>query len=412
MLEEWVRLEVQEDAYTATACCEFVFANEGPATTLLMGFPAKLAENPDRPSHGLEVKDFQATLDGVPLEYAREMGISPPGETRLTPVAEWVTFEVPFAAGEVRTLVHTYRLELPGDSSGENRLGYVLTTGALWAGPIGRARVEFAMGPAKPWHVTRLFPASFVYDEEANAWIWEASDFRPAYDLRITYNLRGWPEDPWGAEVYPEHAEWRERFEAADRHAAETAWLLSRLQQIRAHVGDEQYDEWFPEAVLARYIASKIPEAERPGPAPPEIREVMARKAESEPGGWVFVARALDRDYDLVSLRVEAVRQLGGIRTVVESYEWRADAPEWPHSKAEAGILVPASSLPGLVIEVTATDAAGNVVAGSPVRAGALTGTASPWAIAGAVAAGVLLAAAVVLGLRRARRDLAAHRTR
>jgi hypothetical protein len=368
----WVEVfHIAGETYGARVRCEFVFSNPGPARILLMGFPTRLStEELDDPSRRHpEVRDFKAILDGVPLKVSLETAAAPPEGAPPLRVAEWATFEAAFGAGQTRRLVHTYEVTLPGDSTGESAAGYVLTTGAMWAEPIGRARVEFAMGPVRPWHLTSMFPASFLFSGD-NAWVWEARNIRPEYDLRITFRMRCWADDP--AKVTPPEqwtAEWRAEFEEVDRKASNHTWLLDRYRSVRERCRmallNDPYNVPNTLPVLWSYAASRLPPESVPPPAAPQIT-AMSALPQAEPGTWMAAVTATDLDCDLRFLMMEVFTGEDGSRTVHFSQEWRETAP-WPRATYTLTDLTRLPVVAGMMLRATSSDAAGNSTVSEPV---------------------------------------------
>jgi len=383
MDEEDVRVEVFHIAgemYGARVRCEFVFTNPGPARTLLMGFPTRLAtEELDETSFDHpEVRDFTAFLDGEPLSVTPEEAATAPEGAPPLMVAEWATFEAAFGAGQTRRLVHSYEVTLPGDSTGESAAGYILRTGAMWAETIGRARVEFAMGPVRPWHLTSMSPGPFRFSGD-NTWAWEERNIRPEQDLRITFRMRYFEDDPARiAPPGPWSAERRAQFDEVDLKAGDGAWLEARYLSVweeyrYARVSDPyNVPEHLP--VLLYYIASKfppgsVPRALEPPEPPPEPGRppgfpALSITPRGETGDWDVVCTVSDPDGDLWLVIVE-VFSPGGERAVHFRRELRHEDPG-PCEQIEIKAV---AQLPReeMVFRATAGDAAGNVSISKPL---------------------------------------------
>ena len=236
---EMVAERVDVYLYQNWAYVEAVFTlrNTGPAAELLVGFPEEHSPEGDRPGNLAEprIRDFTAQVDGSPLPVAYRPGLASAALPGLE-IAGWHTFVVPFAAGQTRTVKHTYLLRSTRYSNDVTHFGYLLRTGALWKGPIGRADVlvhasgglragdlellRGAYGPAtspRPsrdhvveggvvaWHLDNLEPGP---DDDVLVAVSPPADrpivqisparARPGEKVRYTVTARG-PQEPWPA---------------------------------------------------------------------------------------------------------------------------------------------------------------------------------------------------------------------
>jgi hypothetical protein len=351
--------------------CEFTFTNAGPPDTILMGFPTRLrlAEDEDPAMHDLETSGFEASVDGRPVEVTFRHGLKPPGTGRLPEVSEWATFEVSFASGQRRVIRHSYTASCTVWSNGEVLAGYILTTGALWAQPIGHVRVEFDMGAVSPWYISRMFPSGWTFQQE-NTWVYEASDLRPQHDLAIIYNCRPLLDDP----NMPEHlgpkayAAWRAEFEQADRAARSPIALRDLLGKVRDKIlaGGPRVEEL---QVLAAYVMSLMDPDQRPEPAAPEITHLTAVHSRAE-GRWVVETGARDLDADLTEIALVAFVEKEGQRTVCFELSERLEFPSPWYSRSIRREVDFASDVPlqYVRIQARATDAAGNTVLSEPLQ--------------------------------------------
>jgi hypothetical protein len=360
--------QLQGEMYGADVRCRFRFVNRGPATTILMGFPAELEGYLDmNPDGDLSVHDFAAELDGQPLAVAMETGIDVEGIDLGWDVLRWATFDVPFGPGQERELVHTYSLVLTGDVTGQSEVGYVVTTGGLWAEPIGHVRVEFEMGQVKPWEVTSLFPAPvFRFEGEGggssqNTWVFEAYDLRPRYNPTIRFQTRDW--SAWTLEPEDRLAiqELQAEFEEVTEHVGQTQWLKNQHASAvaRACSPDGAYRDQL--ATLARHIASFLsPSAV--AQSPPEVRLIEAEPGEY-PGQWVLRAQVTDENSDLVFVawRLFTAKSSGAdtVFSLEKRMEWRWQSPWSREALRKTANLDPDEDY---VFEVSAEDTAGNSV--------------------------------------------------
>lgn len=134
MVSEAVSIKVPEGNVRAS----FVFLNEGPATTVTMGFPES-GEGPDGSTRGKTAFSyFRSFVDGKPVKC------------RLWPKSEdedaqtydyWWVKNVHFAAHQRRVVVDEYGGSGGGATDGSQWIPYNLLTGATWKGTIGYARI-------------------------------------------------------------------------------------------------------------------------------------------------------------------------------------------------------------------------------------------------------------------------------
>lgn len=133
----------------------FTFHNTGEATEVLVGFPqgkgreGRLGDSP-------ELKDFKAYVDGVEVEVTFKEQVEPEKDLDF---AGWYTFKVAFAPGQTRVVRNTYRGAHTYVSDGTCFFNYVLRTGGLWKGPIGRADIIVHLQDGLTWEDFNLLPA-------------------------------------------------------------------------------------------------------------------------------------------------------------------------------------------------------------------------------------------------------------
>lgn len=367
---------VEGEAWAADVRCSFTFVNRGPATTVLMGFPVRLAEPEVDPNpwHGLEVDDFEAWLDGNPLAVTTETAIPGPSPFNYGwfVVSEWATFRVPFGAGQRREVVHEYSIHLTGYSNGETLASYILQTGALWAEPIGQARVEFRMGEVQPWHMTGLHPApDFRYVKADNTWVFEATNLRPEYDPTVRFSVRWWDEELLAGldaerreQLQAGNMQWKAQFAAADAHRGDAKWLTAAHElAVRAALGAGP-DSANVYAALARYIASLLPAGAGVGRSAPEITAIAAAPGTGTDaagaGPWVLTAEIADRDFDLLEVQARCYESAGAgaeLRLVAQD-DWR-NAGTSPTITYKVHLFFNPSPGKEHVFTVTARDLAG-----------------------------------------------------
>jgi len=241
MEAEDVHLQLSVDG-TLHCRAVFQFVNESAEPqTILMGFPGEAEQREDAPGGHPRLHDFRTWVDGEEVGVKEERGLQPAGDRAasssswytFTP-SSWYTFTVEFAPGESRCITNTYWARSTGWSNGEMMAGYVLTTGALWAGTIGRATIRLSLQePLHPYHILSYRPASAHF--EGNELVWQFCDFEPSRDIEVymaperemrpLYNLTG------QSELY-------DLMEAADQ--GRRADVLAVLEDVQAHREDWQ----------------------------------------------------------------------------------------------------------------------------------------------------------------------------
>jgi hypothetical protein len=166
----------------------FTFANDGPARDVLMGFP--LEQRNEGPAD-LVLHDFKTWVDGTPATVAQQAG-APAGSGALTQYPGWMTWSVPFAAGQTRTVTNSYWGKNMFWSNGDATAGYILKTGATWQGPIGHALVKANLVDLLPSDLFRIEPATYRW--EGGQLVWEWRDVEPTRDIAVYWNGRENPE--------------------------------------------------------------------------------------------------------------------------------------------------------------------------------------------------------------------------
>ncbi|MCG0275199.1 MAG: hypothetical protein L5655_03415 [Thermosediminibacteraceae bacterium] len=303
MVSEYVNIKVK----SGYAECVFEFKNTGKAREVLMGFPAEM-EGDEEEETRLKVEEFKAFQDGVEIPVKLEKGVAPENEKALGLPAykSWYTFTVKFKAGETVKIKNTYRFHPTVFSTGDVQIGYILKTGALWKGHIGKARVVFDMEGIEPYMIISIYPSTLRF--EGDNLVWEQSDVEPFYDLYVVYN------ESLANKSFLENLDESERKKLEDRKA-----LFDTVKQKASGMKKEELLELYEQAiaskdlVLAKYIASRLP-AGAIKQHPPEIEGV---ELEKRPEGYSVNILVSDRDGDPILCRVKITRNDGG-REVVE----------------------------------------------------------------------------------------------
>jgi hypothetical protein len=177
MVSENVFIKLAE----AKVRCQFVFQNEGPATTVTMGFPESGYGDGRTLPKWTALRGFRSCVDGRPVRVTRN--IVPYVVPNVDGYQIWWVKRVPFGAKQRRTVTVQYIGGTGGDSLGMTFFQYELHTGASWKGPVGYARLECdasgmkGCGIAKPgpsewrnWRLVREY-RNREFTEDDDLWV-------------------------------------------------------------------------------------------------------------------------------------------------------------------------------------------------------------------------------------------------
>ena len=131
MVREEIVMTIGRDDYLAEA--HFVFRNEGPATTVRMGFPESSGGDSDfaELKKKTPFKEFKTWVDGREFAAQRMVSESNPDDFQFE--AFWVK-SVPFKRGQTRDVRVRYRSPL-GTSTADSFVAYSFT-GGNWKGKV------------------------------------------------------------------------------------------------------------------------------------------------------------------------------------------------------------------------------------------------------------------------------------
>jgi hypothetical protein len=188
MVSEDVRIKLPEGSVRAT----FVFRNEGPATTVKIGFP----ESGDNAGPTSERKSgfgyFRSYVDGQRIRVKREgkLAQDQDGEYHT-----WWTKNVRFGRNQTRVIANEFQGGLGGDTSNDAYFSYVLSTGASWKGKIGRARITVDV--ADLGRVSGLTGGPDGYTRRNHKFSWDLRNLEPTGDDDVY--IRWWDgfKDIW-----------------------------------------------------------------------------------------------------------------------------------------------------------------------------------------------------------------------
>jgi hypothetical protein len=149
--------------------CLFRFRNEGPATTVRMGFPESSDGTSVDPRHPHGFIRFESWVDGAPVP-TRVEGLKGSGNSW----ERWRTKSVHFAAGQTRLVRVRYSSYGGRVSDGSRSFSYRLDTGASWKGSIGRAEVVVRLGGlTKGYRLDAVHPAGARRKGDTLSWRWD-----------------------------------------------------------------------------------------------------------------------------------------------------------------------------------------------------------------------------------------------
>lgn len=181
MLRE--RIDARLTKAQAWVRCEFVFKNDGPATTVKIGFPERSwgdVSRRTRPSFA----EFRSSVDGRPV---RTRFVPAPEGEELEYTA-WHVKDVHFDRRQTRTIVEQYTSLLGGVSDGSRFFSYILRTGSSWKGTIGRAVVNLDVSAIPRYFA--LSPRPQGYTRRGSTITWMLTDFEPEHDIQLSVTAR------------------------------------------------------------------------------------------------------------------------------------------------------------------------------------------------------------------------------
>ena len=178
------RVYVRLEPTVAHVRCRFVFKNEGPATTVRMGFPDVSAER----QHLLS---FKSWIDGKQVSTRRIQDITESPEPRGW-ITSWIVKDVRFGRNQTRTIVDQYDGPIREEGR-RTEFTYILTTGANWKGKIGRAEIVVdIVGFSKTYLMETPSPKG--YAKKGSKLVWVMRNFEPGEDIGVYFRRPPGPE--------------------------------------------------------------------------------------------------------------------------------------------------------------------------------------------------------------------------
>ena len=198
MVGEDLRITLEEGSSPGVDVT-FIFHNDGPATRVTMAFPEEYTAG-----RGKSLDHFRTWVDSSPATASRkviEKGDPDDDDSRGSAV--WLK-EVPFAAGQTRTVRVAYSGIYGGNAAGDVWLDYILKSGASWKGPIGACTITVN------WSHLKTLSAPYC---DLRGAVWSPSGkremrtvlkrWKPDQDLDVTmvpglwnFSIGGQPVDP------------------------------------------------------------------------------------------------------------------------------------------------------------------------------------------------------------------------
>jgi len=189
MTEEKVVIRYQLDQDRFFADCLFMLRNTGPATKIQVGFPGSedrvrslregkyVSETPDfrvwvnQHEYPTEIRTKKRPLHGQPLS-----------EHNYDRVYAWT---MSFKAGQTCTVRTTYSF-YGTTYTAERGADYVLKTGKLWKGPIGKAEIVVQGVPSE--YLSKIRPGGYFQRGDTITWHFES--FEPDNDIYVEANIQ------------------------------------------------------------------------------------------------------------------------------------------------------------------------------------------------------------------------------
>src|SRR5260370_5609414 len=192
--------DLQIDLFAETDEVRFrsVFIEPGGSTRTLGGFPcvALKSEMDDEPDSAKTAifTDFVIAADNKPVAYSIKRGDAPRvegiQEELDIKIPKWYTFRLDFAPKQHRVLTVSYRApygkytETISDDEHiyAKSLTYLLSTAAIWAGPIKHGHVVIRAKSVNPDEVKIRGGKPGRFQQSAkDTWTWDFGDFKPTF---------------------------------------------------------------------------------------------------------------------------------------------------------------------------------------------------------------------------------------
>lgn len=190
MVSETVTIRLTDKS--AKVHCEFLFRNEGKKCTVKMGFPEKAWASGEG-SPMMRLSGFRSWVDGKPIKCVYKPGKISRKTYDERSYDAWYVKDIPFGAGQTRTVVDEYSTELGSseDSMMTNyqkllNFTYILRTGRNWKGPIGKAVIIVDTSGMSADHY-ELWPDPPGFIRSKGKISWTLTNFEPKSDISIEF---------------------------------------------------------------------------------------------------------------------------------------------------------------------------------------------------------------------------------
>lgn len=168
---EFVHIDFRQSP--AEVDCVFFLKNNGPATTVTIGFPNE-SSGADV-SEPVPFKHFASYVDG---DTAGVTLLPDAGNAHSEDKVLWYVKTVPFAAGQTRCIRNVYSGTEGGTSIGDSAFEYILWSGSTWAGAIGTADIVVTWDP-KICPIDSVSAAPPGWDYSGNELRWHFHEIDP-----------------------------------------------------------------------------------------------------------------------------------------------------------------------------------------------------------------------------------------
>lgn len=185
------KIDMRADFERTFVTCEFVFENQGEAAEIEMGFPEDIKAREGWPDK-TGIYGFKAWAEGTPCEVIKKKG-SKPVENELGKLEYpyWHTFKVKFEKGQTVTVKNTYWAYNGYDSTGAWIINYILKTGSVWKGTIGKIDINMTIVGYMPYFGFFMPRAEECYEPVSvspyGVIKWHMENVEPEKDISICY---------------------------------------------------------------------------------------------------------------------------------------------------------------------------------------------------------------------------------
>jgi hypothetical protein len=195
MVEEEVTIKVFRKGCAAVEAI-FLLRNDGQGETLQVGFPYSYSD---------ELQGFSATIDAKEVAFQiKEDGYKPNNFFGKQKTLHWKSWTMTMDANSQETVTVKYANDISTSLSGcldsilnsdkkllyeswsrEGYVHYIMRTGALWKGKIGKAKIKIVFEDFTPSSITGCRPEGAIIKEKEVTY--EFFDFEPKDDIYVRF---------------------------------------------------------------------------------------------------------------------------------------------------------------------------------------------------------------------------------